>query len=854
MDLEHSFIIPVPPEQAWQALLDVEQVAPCMPGATVNGFDGEVISGKIKIKVGPVQMTYAGKARFTEKDEATKTVVLEASGKETRGSGTASATIRSSLQDENGQTRVLVRTTMTVTGRPAQFGRGVMAEVGGRIIGKFATNLAAELSGEGAAAPAAASAGEAPDTPAASTPVEGTGAAAASAGDGGNGLSGDAAQLPIEELNLPVRSFNSLRREGVHTVGGLAARTEKELLAIDGLGPQSIKEIKSRLADHGLALTTPGLTADESAAGSVAAGTAAPGAAASGAGGAAPAGTAAAGTATGSTATGTGGPRPAAVSPDAQTGTWDAGAAAGPLGRERPAAAAQRPAAGRGRPRPAQRGRPAAAQAGRAGRGRAARRRGAAAYRAPPPPRVPRLTRGARCRSRRSQPSRVPDQPAPDRPAPGQPAPRQPVPARPVPASGMPRSRAADLDAADPLAGFRDRFAPLDPGLIYLDGNSLGMLPAATARRLAEVIREDWGTGLIRSWGHWMDLPGQVGDLLGEHLLGAGPGQVTVCDSTTVNLYKLAWAAVDARPGRPVLVTDDDNFPTDRYVLAGIAARSGGQLRMIRTDPDEGIRASDVRAAIGPDTALVCLSHVAYRSGALADMAAITRLAHEAGALVLWDLCHSAGSVPVDLDGCAADLAVGCTYKYLNAGPGAPAFLYVRRGIQDQLTQPIQGWFGQQDQFMMGPRYEPAPGMARFSTGTPNIPGTVAVQEGTRLLAEAGIAALRDKGIRLTSYLIELADAWLTPLGCELASPRDPARRGSHVTLRHPEAGRISQALIHAGVIGDFRTPDRLRLGPAPITTRFADVWDAMDTLRQILETGAWAGLPPAPEPPAQGG
>ena len=191
---------------------------------------------------------------------------------------------------------------------------------------------------------------------------------------------------------------------------------------------------------------------------------------------------------------------------------------------------------------------------------------------------------------------------------------------------------------------------------------------------------------------------------------------------------------------------------------------------------------------------------MAYRSGALADMAAITQLAHEAGALVLWDLCHSAGSVPVDLDGCAADLAVGCTYKYLNAGPGAPAFLYVRRGIQDQLTQPIQGWFGQQDQFMMGPSYEPAAGIARFSTGTPNIPGTVAVQEGARLLAEAGIAALRDKGIRLTSYLIELADAWLTPLGCELASPRDPARRGSHVTLHHPEAGRISQALIRPGL------------------------------------------------------
>lgn len=342
MDLEHSFIIPVPPEQAWQALLDVEQVAPCMPGATVDGFDGEVISGKIKIKVGPVQMTYAGKARFTEKDEATKTVVLEASGKETRGSGTASATIRSSLQDENGQTRVQVRTTMTVTGRPAQFGRGVMAEVGGRIIGKFASNLAAQLSGEGAAAPAAASAGEAQGTPAASTGATSTGAnAAAGAGDedGVNGLAADAAQLPIEELNLPVRSFNSLRREGVHTVGGLAARTEKELLAIDGLGPQSIKEIKSRLADHGLALASPGVTADETAAGSAAAatassGAASSGAAASGASGTAPASTVSAGTAPGAAATGTGGPRPAAVSPAASGTAWDAGAAAA----DRPAA------------------------------------------------------------------------------------------------------------------------------------------------------------------------------------------------------------------------------------------------------------------------------------------------------------------------------------------------------------------------------------------------------------------------------------------------------------------------------------------------------------------------------------
>jgi carbon monoxide dehydrogenase subunit G len=328
MDLEHSFIIPVPPEQAWQALLDVEQVAPCMPGATVDAFDGEVISGKIKVKVGPVQMTYAGTARFTEKDEATKTVVLEASGKETRGSGTASATIRSSLQDEAGQTRVLVRTSMTVTGRPAQFGRGVMAEVGGRIIGKFATNLAAELSGEGAAPQGAAAApagggaagGEAAGG-AAGGEAAGTGSTAAAqapaAGAGANGRP-DPAEMPIEELNLPVRSFNSLRREGVHTVGGLAGRTEKELLAIDGLGPQSIKEIKAKLAERGLALTTPGVTAEAATGAAAASG---PATAASAAG-ASPAGGGSAGT------------RPAAVSPATGAGTWDAGTASA----ERPAA------------------------------------------------------------------------------------------------------------------------------------------------------------------------------------------------------------------------------------------------------------------------------------------------------------------------------------------------------------------------------------------------------------------------------------------------------------------------------------------------------------------------------------
>ena len=287
-------------------------------------------------------------------------------------------------------------------------------------------------------------------------------------------------------------------------------------------------------------------------------------------------------------------------------------------------------------------------------------------------------------------------------------------------------------------------------------------------------------------------------------------------------------------------MTDDDNFPTDRYVLEGMAGQRGAQLRLLHTDLDEGVSARAVRAAVRTDTALVSLSHVAYRSGALADMAALTAVAHEAGALTLWDLSHSVGSVPVELDSCGADLAVGCSYKYLNAGPGAPAFLYVRQDLQSRLRQPVQGWFGQRDQFAMGPGYDPAPGIDRFLTGSPNIIGTVAVEEGARLLGEAGIGALRAKGVLLTDYLIALADAWLTPLGCVLASPRDASRRGSHVSLRHPEAQRISQALIQAGVVGDYRTPDRLRLGPAPISTRFTDVWDALDTTRKIIETKAY--------------
>ena len=406
------------------------------------------------------------------------------------------------------------------------------------------------------------------------------------------------------------------------------------------------------------------------------------------------------------------------------------------------------------------------------------------------------------------------------------------------------RQHAERLDAADPLAGLRNEFVHDDDELIYLDGNSLGRLPHATRRRLAHVVEDEWGRGLVGSWSHWIEQPGRVGDLLGAELLGAAAGQVVVSDTTTVNLYKLAMVALDARPGRSAIVTDDDNFPTDRYVLEGIAAQRGLVLRMIHSDIDKGASLDALRSAVDDDTALVCLSHVAYRSGALLDMAEVNELVHARGALALWDVCHAVGAVPIELDATGTDLAVGCTYKYVNAGPGAPAFLYVRRELHAGPRQPIWGWFGQRDQFEMGPSYDPEPTIARFTTASPAIVGIAAVEEGVRLLVAAGIDRLRAKGVALTSYLIELADAWLP--GFTLATPRDPARRGSHVTLHHPEAWRITQALIDAKVIADYRSPDRLRLGPVSAYTRFAEVWDGMARLREIAETHSYRRYPDA--------
>jgi kynureninase len=399
--------------------------------------------------------------------------------------------------------------------------------------------------------------------------------------------------------------------------------------------------------------------------------------------------------------------------------------------------------------------------------------------------------------------------------------------------------RAEELDAADPLAGYRDRFVITDPDLIYLDGNSLGRLPVATRERLRRVVDEEWGGDLIRGWSRWIELGRQVGDVLAD-IVGAEPGEVVLSDSTSVNLYKLAVAALDARPDRRVIVTDDDNFPTDRYVLAGLDA----EVRVVPTDIDDGLRAEHVAAAMAPDVALVSLSHVAYRSGAVADLAGITAAAHGCGALVLWDLCHSAGAVPVGLGAAGADLAVGCTYKHLNAGPGAPAFLYVRRDLQPVLRQPIQGWFGQVDQFAMGETFRPVDTIERFLVGTPPVLGGYAALEGALLTADAGVEAIARKGRALGAYLIELCDEWLAPLGFRLASPREDSRRGAHVTLHHPEAWQVCQALIADRVIPDFRTPDRLRLGLAPLYTTFADVYLAMTRLRALVAVGRHRDFP----------
>jgi kynureninase len=393
----------------------------------------------------------------------------------------------------------------------------------------------------------------------------------------------------------------------------------------------------------------------------------------------------------------------------------------------------------------------------------------------------------------------------------------------------------AALDAADPLARCIDAFAPAEPGVVYFDGNSLGRPTKVALERIAS-LGDAWAQRLIRGWDEgWLDLPLRVGDQLASGVLGARPGEVAVVDSTTVNLYRVASAALAARPECRTIVIERSEFPTDRYVAEGLARERDLEIRWLDGDPIEGLSADEIARATREDAALLILSAVNYRSAAIVDMPAVTNRAREAGALVLWDLSHAAGSIPVDLEANGIDLAVGCTYKFLNGGPGAPAFLYVRCELQDELRPPIQGWFAQRDQFEMGPSFERAPGIAGWLVGTPSILALTAVQAGVELVAEAGIDAIRAKGIALTEYAIAIADEWLAPLGCSIGSPRDPARRGAQVGIRHPDARRLTAALIERGVIPDFRAPDTIRIGLAPLSTSFADVHRGLAELRKLL-------------------
>jgi kynureninase len=391
------------------------------------------------------------------------------------------------------------------------------------------------------------------------------------------------------------------------------------------------------------------------------------------------------------------------------------------------------------------------------------------------------------------------------------------------------RARAERLDAEDPLAGFRERFVIEDEATIYLDGNSLGRLPRATRER-TNALLDQWGGELVSAWEKWIELPERVGDLLGAAVLDAKPGETIVSDSTTLNLFKLAGALLAERPGR--IVGDAGDFPTNRYVLGGVAELYGRPLQLTRDGLAEVLTS-------GEEIALVCLSQVDYRTGELLDTTKVEALSP---APVIWDLSHSAGIARPE----GIRYAVGATYKYLNGGPGAPAFLYVREDSLSPLVSPIKGWFGHEDQFGMGEDYEPARGVRRFLTGTPNVPALVAIEEGVRVVADAGIDRLRAKAEALTSYAVELHDAWLAPLGFELWSPLDPARRGAHVSVRHDQAWPICRALIErARVIPDFREPDVIRLGLAPLYTRFIDVHEALNRLRALVERGDYDGAIP---------
>lgn len=401
------------------------------------------------------------------------------------------------------------------------------------------------------------------------------------------------------------------------------------------------------------------------------------------------------------------------------------------------------------------------------------------------------------------------------------------------------RGHSEALDAQDPLAHYRDEFLITDPTKCYLDGNSLGRLPKRTIEIVNDYLLKDWGDQMVDGWSSWIDEAQSTGDLMGRAALGAHAGQVLAVDTTSVNFYQLCNAAIKARPGRRTVISDTSNFPTDRYILEGICQRLDLNLVLISDDGgDECVTSAMLEPYLNDDVALVTLSVIQYRSGALHDVEAITALTHKVGALMLWDASHAIGVVPLQFDRDSVDLAVGCSYKYGNSGPGSPAWLYVREELQQQLSVPIQGWFAQDDQFAMAQGFDRASGIRGFQIASPSIIGLRCVQTAFEMISTAGLPAIASKAATGTELMIALHDAWLAKLGCTVVTPRDALRRGGHITIRHPDARRISEALRRfANVVADYRRPDCLRLAMSPLATSYVEIWEGFNRLRELIVT-----------------
>ena len=402
------------------------------------------------------------------------------------------------------------------------------------------------------------------------------------------------------------------------------------------------------------------------------------------------------------------------------------------------------------------------------------------------------------------------------------------------------REYALDLDRNDSLAHFREKFVVTDPDLSYLDGNSLGRMPHETIKAVNDFLTHEWGREIVTGWSHWVDEAQPVGDLLGRAALGAGAGQVLVCDTTSVNFYQLCLAAINARPGRKTIITDAANFPTDRYILAGIAKQLGLKLIVIDNESagsavNERITVDVLKPYMSEDVALVTFEVIQYRSGARNDIKSITDFVRSFGSMVLWDASHATGAIEMDFDANGVDIAVGCTYKYGNSGPGSPAWLYVNKRVQKELQVPIQGWFGNEDQFGMGAEFVKADGIRGFQIASPSIIGIRSVKVAFEMIEEAGINAIANKAATGTQLMIDLYDAWLANLGYSLLTSRDSNERGGHISLGHPDAARICIALRKfANVIPDYRTPNTIRLAISPLATSYVEVWEGFKRLHDL--------------------